>query len=133
MWILEERTGLGPVPQTGTLLARCCGHHEVRLLVWRLSGRFCHEGDYHVHPDPKGAGHYTPRTLAGLASEALFSVLGEEKPSSLRDGPGWARGQRARQWFFHRQRGVGLLHLLKAFQQDLSLPAERSNRQQGEL
>lgn len=90
VWILEERTGLGPVPQTGTLLARCFGHHEVRLLVSRLSGRFCHEGDYHIHPDPKGAGHYTPRTLAGLASEALFNVLGEEKPSSLRDRPGWA-------------------------------------------
>lgn len=31
--------GLGQDSRAGTLLARCCGRHEVRLRVWRLSGR----------------------------------------------------------------------------------------------
>lgn len=85
MWLLEERTGLGPGGRAGTLLARHCGHHEVRLLVSCLSGRSCHMSG----SSPSLGGRPTLQTCkvpSALASEATFSIPGEEE--SRKDGPG---------------------------------------------
>lgn len=85
--------------RAGTLLASRCGHHELRLLVVRLSGRSRLLGG--LPPAPSGRRAKRP----ALLHQRPHSATPERKSLGLAK-MGQAQGQRARRWLRDGERCV---------------------------